>query len=167
MTPRIMKNIRPLCVVLALFAGIACADVVEPPVIEPPLPTPQEEACTAAIPTNQVSEPDGTLVAGFGLFDQVNCPNGQSSGAEDLYVITPTQDGLIAVDLLADFDAVLYARNDCDDAQALLDCSDEIEGQVETILFAVTGGVPIIVFVDALTEAEGGDYLLDIQFAVN
>jgi cysteine-rich repeat protein len=93
--------------------------------------------------------------------------NGSCGGSanDTVYVVTPDVDGQLTATLTSDFDAVLYARDECGEPDNELGCADvEIGGGAEVLIVPAEGGQPVYLFVDGY-GGETGDYTLDIEIA--
>jgi hypothetical protein len=86
----------------------------------------------------------------------------QNSESPDLiYTVVPPSDGTLTLSITSDWDAGLYVRTDCGDAQTELVCTDtQGENATEVLNVNVTGGTTYWVYVDGYTSESFGAFEL-------
>jgi hypothetical protein len=93
------------------------------------------------------------------------CASGQN-GNDHVYQVTPSATGRLKIELTPEvgFDAMVYVRSKCDDADKEVLCaSSTTNGKTETGTLAVTAGVAYYIIVDGVGSANKGDYVLDMS----
>lgn len=84
-----------------------------------------------------------------------------SGAPEQIFAVTPSADGILAVTLSSAADMGLYARTACTDAASEIACADAHVGGVdEHLAIGVQGGVPVTIFADGYQAGEAGPYTL-------
>jgi cysteine-rich repeat protein len=104
--------------------------------------------------------------------DFVNCPfSDVGGGSEVLLAFTPAATGTLTLTLVSVTDLSVYVRTTCADDTTFIGCADEAfpgnaNGSEDTELttVAVTGGVPLTLFVDAFTIPDNGPFTLTLAF---
>jgi cysteine-rich repeat protein len=99
-----------------------------------------------------------------------DCPfDGVGGDAEVLFSFTPAADANLVLTLVSDTDLGVYVRTTCVDDTTVIGCADEaFPGEpggnetTENTTIAVTGGVPLTLFVDAFDAASNGPFTLTI-----
>ena len=104
---------------------------------------------------------------------QNNDCQGEENSPDRIVAVTPAQDGYITASLTrptTDFDAILYALNDCNDATSNIWCTDNYVGNDPTLTggealsFRATGGVTYFVVVDGYNGDQGNyELVLDLS----
>lgn len=138
-----------------------------------------EDLCEGA-PLALVKEGASTLfkahVAGSTakLFNHYGASCGGGSGADAVYVMTPSQTGRAVARISSGFEALLSVRTSCNDAKTELACSgvtqapggdagaDAGASRSGTIAFPVFAGKPAFVFVDGYGGSKG-DFVIDVD----
>lgn len=89
---------------------------------------------------------------------------GQAGGRERLYTVTaglPGQTGALEIQLGGGPDLGVYVRERCDDPASELGCADNASSEeTEFTSFAVPGGVPLSMFIDAIGDDAGAFELI-------
>jgi hypothetical protein len=108
----------------------------------------------AAQPTNM-----GDTAGGTSVFS--GCAG--SGAPERVYTYTPPQNGTLTLVLSSASDLGLYVREDCDDKETTLECTNAAPaGGMEQIDIPVSAGVPVTIFVDGAGPMVTGAYTLTV-----
>jgi hypothetical protein len=101
---------------------------------------------------------DLTAGTNTGLVQQ--CGLGSGGGKERVFSFTPANDGDLSLTLASDTDQGMYVRTTCGDPNSEIACTDEFLSTDESLVVAVSGGVPLFIFVDAFEDGTEGLFLL-------
>lgn len=126
--------------------------------------------CAAPVDSLVVGEGElvvtGDTTGGTALF-AASC-TGRAGGRERLYTVTAGlegETGVLDVVLGGGPDLGVYVRTRCDDEASELGCADNASiEETEFTSFAVPGGVPLALFVDAIGADDAGPFELRLAF---